>query len=714
MESNPTVQKCKAVPKRKLSHNELLMEKGNSWLLSSHDRSKGNLRDYQSVENDGVVKFSKNNKCKVKGYEKLTNGKFTAKQHRQAHQITIDLKIIEPLELLYIDLCGPSTIEILNKKRYILVIVDDFSRFTWVYFLLQKSGPAQVMIDFIKHIELSLCKKVRKIKSEHGSEFKNQVLYSELKDNLSKFQSIANEGIFLGYSHNSVAYKVLNKRTRKIEETFNLTFDDYHVKQVEKPFVQKPIISETAIESEINNSFDFDYDLIFGVPDRVIDAEIHAEDNRIPKASKHSDDSTLTHENDDSYSTSNTQCHVDSHPVLQGDQLEGEHLNSTINVEGDHGSSSTDVEGECPISNTNVKGEHYQSNPIVEGEQNGILPYDSNIHTDVFHDIPDNVSNVGEGLEPDDMFEDAPLDFNPSYPPLDKWTRNHPKEQVLGDPQAGVETRSQLRAKNEKRKQLRALDDIDWIVAMQSELAKFERNKVWRLVPKPNEVLKQERRAWYATLTNFLKQSKFEQGSVDPTLFRKKVRNHFMLVQIYVDEIIFGSTNPTLSSEFENMMKSRFKVIMMRKINNFLGLNIHQIIEGIFINQVKYSRHLLVKFGMKNNSKLHIPMVVGTCLGHALDKPIFALTLYKSMISSLLYLTASRLDIMFVVCNCARYQSNPREPHLTAIKNIFPYLKGIILLGIWYPSKTVFFVQAFLDADLGGCQLDRKSTTSGC
>ena len=95
--------------------------------------------------------------------------------------------------------------------------------------------------------------------------------------------------------------------------------------------------------------------------------------------------------------------------MLKGDQVEGEHENSSI-----------DVKGERHISNATVEGEHHQSNPIVEGKQNGIIPNDSNIQNDVFHDIPDSVSNVCEGSEPDDMFEDAPLDFDPAYPPLDK------------------------------------------------------------------------------------------------------------------------------------------------------------------------------------------------------------------------------------------------------------------------------------------------------
>ena len=147
---------------------------------------------------------------------------------------------------------------------------------------------------------------------------------------------------------------------------------------------------------------------------------------------------------------------------------------------------------------------------------------------------------------------------------------------------------------------------------------------------------------------------------------------------------------------------------MIGKINNFLGLNIHQSKDGIFINQEKYSRNFLEKFGMMNSLKLKVPMNVGTRLGPSLDKLVVDIKLYRKMIGLLLYLTASRLDIMFVVCNCVRYQSNPKEPHSTALKNIFRYLKGTASLGLWYPSKTGFFIQVFSDADLGGCQLDRK------
>ena len=161
-------------------------------------------------------------------------------------------------------------------------------------------------------------------------------------------------------------------------------------------------------------------------------------------------------------------------------------------------------------------------------------------------------------------------------------------------------------------------------------------------------------------------------------------------------------------------METKFEMSAMGPINFFLGLNIRQGPEGIFINQEAYTKNLLTKFGMMGDSKMKVPMAFGTKLTPSLEKPIVDITLYRQMIGSLMYLTASRPDIMFSVCYCARFQANPREPHMVAVKNIFRYLKRTSSLGLWYPTRSGFFVQAFSVADLGGCSLDRKSTTGGC
>ena len=84
------------------------------------------------------------------------------------------------------------------------------------------------------------------------------------------------------------------------------------------------------------------------------------------------------------------------------------------------------------------------------------------------------------------------------------------------------------------------------------------------------------------------------------------------------------------------------------------------------------------------------------------------------MIGSLLYLTASRPDIMYATCLCARFQADPREPHLTAVKRIFKYLKGTITLGLWYPRDSDFHLIGYSDADFAGCKIDRKSTSGSC
>ncbi|XP_023740658.1 uncharacterized mitochondrial protein AtMg00810-like [Lactuca sativa] len=117
---------------------------------------------------------------------------------------------------------------------------------------------------------------------------------------------------------------------------------------------------------------------------------------------------------------------------------------------------------------------------------------------------------------------------------------------------------------------------------------------------------------------------------------------------------------------------------------------------------------------MVRDSKVKVPTAFRTKLTPLLDKPAADMNLYHRMIGSLMYLIASRPDILFSFCYSTRFQANPHKPKMATVKNIFRYLKRTSSLGIWYPSGLGFFVQEFLDADLGGCGLDRKSTMGGC
>jgi hypothetical protein len=223
--------------------------------------------------------------------------------------------------------------------------------------------------------------------------------------------------------------------------------------------------------------------------------------------------------------------------------------------------------------------------------------------------------------------------------------------------------------------------------------------------------LKQAPRAWYDELSKYLLKSGFKKGSVDSTLFIKHEDGEIVLIQIYVDDIIFGSTSPDLCKFFENIMTKVFNMSMMGEINFFLGLQVKQFSSGIFINQAKYIFDILKKFGMSDCSTIGTPMATGNKIGPDRDGKDVDIKTYRSMIGSLMYLTASRPDIMFATGVCARYQSQPKESHLLAVKRILRYLKGTPYLGLWYPKGLGFQLKAYTDADYGGCNLDRKSTS---
>ncbi|KAJ9536352.1 hypothetical protein OSB04_un000470 [Centaurea solstitialis] len=329
-----------------------------------------------------------------------------------------------------------------------------------------------------------------------------------------------------------------------------------------------------------------------------------------------------------------------------------------------------------------------------------------------------------------------------TLPHTRKWTRSHPSSQIIRSPSQTVQTISSKRIDNvvlfggflsdfESSKIQQALSDPYWVRAMQEELVEFERNKTFTPVARieairiflayaahknmtvyqmdvkcaflngvfdkevyveqpegfvdprfPTHVyaldkalygLKQAPRAWYETLTIHLLEAGYKKGTLDPTLFLRRLGNDLTIVQIYVNDIIFAATKPELCKEFEHTMKSQFQMSMMGELTFFLGLQVRQRPDGIFINQSKY--------------------------------PVDQKT-YWAIIGSLLYLTASRPDIVFSTGVCARYQCDPRDSHLTIDKRILRYLKGTPDFGLWYPKDS--------GSDHAGCKLNRKSTSRAC
>ncbi|GJX68762.1 putative ribonuclease H-like domain-containing protein [Tanacetum coccineum] len=188
--------------------------------------------------------------------------------------------------------------------------------------------------------------------------------------------------------------------------------------------------------------------------------------------------------------------------------------------------------------------------------------------------------------------------------------------------------------------------------------------KVYKVV-KALYGLHQAPRAWYATLSTFLLKSGYRRGTIDKTLFIKKDKNDIMLVQVYVDDIIFGSTKRSWCDKFEALMKSIFQMSFMRELTFFLGLQVKQKEDGIFISQDKYVTEILKKFDFASVKTANTPIET-----------------HKPLVKDE---EAADVDV-----HLYRFQVTPKTSHLHAVKRIFRYLKGKPKLGLWYPRESSF------------------------
>nr|GFA62757.1 copia protein [Tanacetum cinerariifolium] len=217
--------------------------------------------------------------------------------------------------------------------------------------------------------------------------------------------------------------------------------------------------------------------------------------------------------------------------------------------------------------------------------------------------------------------------------------------------------------------------------------------------------------AWIDLMQEELLQFKRLDGTIDPTLFIRRFLDDILVVQVYVDDIIFGSTHPRYIQLFSDLMKSRFEMSMIGKMTFFLGLQVNQSPCGIFINQSKYVLEILNKYGMESCDLVGTPIKIKDELDLDQNGTLVDATKYRSMIGSLMYLTSSRPDIVHATCLCARYQAKPTEKHLNEVKRIFRYLRGTINTGLWYSKDYGFELTEFSDADYAGCKDTFKSTS---
>nr|GFA95399.1 hypothetical protein [Tanacetum cinerariifolium] len=283
--------------------------------------------------------------------------------------------------------------------------------------------------------------------------------------------------------------------------------------------------------------------------------------------------------------------------------------------------------------------------------------------------------NVSHGDKTVKMSNELDLLFSPMF---DELLNDHSLEQVIGNPSQSVRTRRQLESdaemcmfaltvsRTEPKNIKEVMADSAWIESMQEELHQFDRLDVWEFVDRP-------------LCTNIInlkwlwKNKRDEENTVIQNKSRLVAKGYAKKEGVDFEE----SFAPVARLE----AVSKFEMSMMGELKFFLGIQIHQSPRGIFINQAKYAQEILVKHGMTSCDGIGIPMATKH-LDADLSGTLVDNTKYRSKVGALMYLTASRPDIMHATCYCARYQAQPTEKHLTAVKQIFRYLKDTIHMGL--------------------------------
>ncbi|MCH94322.1 copia-type polyprotein [Trifolium medium] len=226
--------------------------------------------------------------------------------------------------------------------------------------------------------------------------------------------------------------------------------------------------------------------------------------------------------------------------------------------------------------------------------------------------------------------------------------------------------------------------------------------------------LRQAPRAWYNKIESYFCLEKFEKCSYEHTLFVKQgVYSKILIVSLYVDDLIYTENDSQMMEAFKESMKKKFAMTDLGKMKYFLGIEVSQSNEGIFICQQKYAADILSRFGMDNCNKVCSPIVPGCRLVKNENGKASNARLYKQMVGCLMYMLATRPDLAYSVCLIARFMERSTEMHVAAVKRILRYLKGTIGCGIMYRSVSDGNMQliGWSDSDYAGDVDDMKSTS---
>nr|GEV89095.1 hypothetical protein [Tanacetum cinerariifolium] len=708
------------------------------------------------------------------------------KQHKASCKTKLVNSVSKPLHTFHMDLFGPTSVSSLNHKWYCLVVTDDFSRFTWTFFLRTKDETSSIIRNFITEIENLKDLKVKIIRCDNGGEFKNKemnefctkkgirrefsnartpqqngaeavntacyvqnrVLVNKSQNktlyelfnsripaigflrlfgchvmilntlyHLEKFDAKRDEGYFVGYSVSNKAFREFNKRTKKVEE--NLHVD----------FLENKLIKKRASPNWLFN-----------------DDTLTNSMNYVPVVVAETSSTNISGTKD--VASQAVKKDVSSLRYIALPNWFHEAYMETRNSDGCNADDPKSNGISNPIATAKVPSTE-QVEPVVSLTVETEIPtVSSPVPTVCLYISPESSSDPRIISKGDFSQQETPSLGN-ALTLLNRIHKDHPKSQIIGL----VDT------PEEPKKIFDALKDPSWVEAMQEELLQFKIQNVWILVDYPKGVRpigkkwvlknkKDERGIMIRNKARLVTQGYTqEEGITYKEVFAPVVRIEairlflayasfigFIVYQMDVksaflygtiDEEVYviqppGFQDPEFLDRVYKVEKAMYRLhqapraCAIGELTFFFGLQVLQKKDGIFLSQDKYVGDILKNFGYSDVRSANTPMDKENPWGKDGPGKDVELHLYRSMIGSLMYLTASRLDIMFAVYACARHQVTPKECHLYAVKRIFRYLKGHLKLGLWYPKDSPFDLVAYSDSDYGGATQDRKSTTGGC
>ncbi|KAJ9566962.1 hypothetical protein OSB04_002928 [Centaurea solstitialis] len=598
------------------------------------------------------------------------------KQHKSTHKSKEVNTISAPLQLLHMDLFGPTNVMSIGKKSYCLVIVDDYSRFTWVFFLRTKDETSGLIKPFVIRVENKTNLKVKVIRSDNGTEFKNADLNSFCEA----------KGIERQYSaprtpqQNGVAERrnmtlIEAARTMLVDSKLPITFWAEAVNTA--CYVQNRVLISDNVECNENTP-----NVPGTGPNWLFDIDSLTNSLKMSYAVE-------TGSSTDNSKDTRTPFVMFPMPTVDP-------------IEFCHEEKEPEPEKENDVNTGQKESREDQIEREWESEKE---------------------TTQNPPTEPKKVF-DAMKDPSWIEAMQEELLQNKKDERGIV-----IKNKARLVAQGYTQEEGIDYDDVFAQVARIEAIrlilafASYKRFKVYQMDVKSAFLYGKIEEEVYVCQPPGFEDPKFPDKVYKlrkalyglhqaPRAWKKG--SDLLLVQIYVDDIIFGSTKEEMCKEFEDLMHKRFKMSSMGELTFFLGLQVKQKEDGILINQSKYVKDMLTKFGFLDAKSASTPMETHKQLTADVEGEEVDVHQYRSMIGSLMYLTTSRPDIMFAVCVCARFQVRPKDSHLQAVKRIFRYLKGKPKLGLWYPYESPFELLAYTDSDYGGASLDRKSTSGGC